>query len=130
MTSKQISPEISQFIHERIQSVEQLDVLFLLARDPSRLWTAEQVASELRSTPTSIRRWLDNLRTQKLLIQNEPFSFVFAPEDPALVTLIDLLRDIYPQQRVRIIEMIFNKPAFRLESFANAFRWREDDKDG
>ena len=130
MINGAIPSDISDFIHNRIQSVEQLDVLFLLAAEPAKTWTAETVSQELRSSASSVKRWLQNLKDQSLIAQDEAGSYFFKPEDPALHKLIDDLREVYRHHRVRIIEMIFNKPAFRLQSFADAFRWKEDDKDG
>jgi hypothetical protein len=118
----------TRFIFESIQSVEQIEILLLLASDAARDWSAEGVAKELRSSPRSAERWLENLRSQRLVTSatNSPTTFRFAPQSDELRATVTELAEVYASHRVAIIELIFNKPAARMKSFADAFKLRED----
>ncbi len=116
-----------RFLLESIESVEQIEILLRLAADPTRAWTADAIAKELRSSPRSTRRWLDNLKAQRLLsYQQSSGEFRFAPQTDELKDRVTELAGLYSTFRVAIIEVIFNKPAARLRSFADAFKIRED----
>jgi hypothetical protein len=43
-----ISPEVRQFVVERIHSVAQLELLLVLRRDPSVEWTVPMASAEMR----------------------------------------------------------------------------------
>jgi hypothetical protein len=57
-------------------------------------------------------------------------QYQFAPVDPAIAPAVAALAGLYATHRVSIISMIFSKPADRLRSFADAFRFRKDKNDG
>ncbi len=65
--SSGISRAVEQFIHDNINSVEQLEVLLLLAADPQREWTATRVSQELRIQPESAANRLADLHSRGIL---------------------------------------------------------------
>ncbi len=117
---------LRSFLLERISSVEQLEILLLLASAPGTVWNAGKVSRELRSSPRSALSWLENLKGQKILTEPTSGDYTFAPASEDVRTLVRDLAELYPQHRVSIIEIIFNKPAEKMRTFARAFLWRDE----
>jgi hypothetical protein len=111
-----------------IQSVEHLEVLLLLASTATRSWTADAVARELRGSPRSAARWLADLVTRGFAAAatDAPDAFRYAPATPALAAQVEATAACYAVRRVAVIETIFAKPVARMQTFARAFRLRED----
>lgn len=126
MSLEDIRSELRGFILEEIHSVEQLEILLLLAAKREISWTPEEVAKELRTNVNSATRWLQHLKNRKFLQD----SYRYQPANSELEAKVEGLRSLYSQRRVSLIELIFNKPVSRVQSFANAFRVKEDKKDG
>lgn len=126
---RKISDRVRQFVLENIDSVELLEVLRLLASDPTRAWSPDQVSRELRSSPTSIAKRLADLGVRGILeVSVDPtFSYRFAVQDPELRATVEELVQIYPQFRSRLIRLIYSKPNDKITVFADAFRFRERD---
>jgi hypothetical protein len=128
MSKEGLDPAVLAFILERIESVEQLEILLLLATDPGRCWSPDTIAKELRSSPRSAEKWLKTLAAHGLLKRCETadIQFAFGPQTEELRRRVALLAAAYLTRRVTVIETIFNKPVAKMNSFANAFRLRED----
>lgn len=126
MSLHDIPSVLRVFILDEIHSVEQLEILLLLAARREISWTPEEVAKELRTSVNSAGRWLQYLKSRRLLVD----AYRFEPPSADVDKLIGDLRVLYSQRRVSLIELIFNKPASQVQSFANAFRVKEDKKDG
>ncbi len=120
-----ISDEVRAFIQSHIHSVEQLEVLLLLRRERSRLFTGEEAARELRVHPESTTRWLDDLCARRLVVR-EGDRFRFAPDGPALERSLNGLAAAYADARVAVIQVIFSKPTDVLRSFADAFKLKRE----
>jgi len=59
--------DVRQFLHQNIDSVEQLEVLLLLWRTPERGWTSDEVATAVYSHPSPVVRGLSKLNGKGLL---------------------------------------------------------------
>lgn len=122
MRQAHLSILVTRFIEDNIQSVEQLEILILLAAHPEKTWTAESVSKELRSSPRSVERWLRQL-SERRLITTENDSYGMHPD---LKELVQQVSEAYATYRVSIIEMIFSRPQTRLQTLADAFKFRKD----
>ncbi len=101
MASDGIPITIASFILDRIESVEQMEILILLAAEPGKIWNADLVAREQRTSPRSTERWLDNLTSQKLLIQDgKNYRF---PTNSEFKAVVDELGKTYTSMRVAVI---------------------------
>lgn len=127
--SDSIPEEARRLIAERINSVEQLEVLLLLRKDEEREWCAEEVSDELRSSPTSAARRLADLFAHDLLAMRQGSNtlYRYCPGSETLRRAVDALARAYAERRFTVIDMIFSKPVEKLRVFADAFRVREDD---
>ncbi|HEY7504647.1 MAG TPA: hypothetical protein VH700_11145 [Gemmatimonadales bacterium] len=124
MTS--LPEDVRQFLHQNIESVEQLEVLLLLWRTAERGWTSEEVATAVYSHPSSVVRRLAMLLGQGLLREREPGCFQYAPrtaEQHAAVTHLD---HMYRERRVAVITLIASKPIENVRAFSDAFRIRRN----
>jgi hypothetical protein len=118
--------DVRQFLHQNIESVEQLEVLLLLWRTAERGWTSEEVATAVYSHPSSVVRRLAMLLGQGLLREREPGCFQYAPltaEQHAAVTHLD---HMYRERRVAVITLIASKPIENVRAFSDAFRIRRN----
>lgn len=123
MPRDQLPPNIREFIGRNVRSLEQLEILLLVARDHETVWTVQSVYDVILSTKPSVERWLDEFSRLGLL-RKEPhlestYRFIAAEKD---ATEIRELGQLYRTKPVRIIEAIFNAGRNSAQSFADAFR--------
>lgn len=125
-------PEVAALLSQHISSVEELEILLLLRRQPDRSWDATAVAEELRTSPSSAANRLGELCSGGLIQESESsdHGFRYGPASPAVRAAVDQLAELYAEAPFRVIDMIFAKPIANLRVYADAFRYRKDDPDG
>lgn len=116
--------DVRHFLHENIDSVEQLEVLLLLWRTPERGWTCDEVATAVYSHPSSVVRRLAMLFGQGLLREYEPGCYRYAPRTSDLHDTVTRLDHVYRERRVAVITLIASKPIENVRAFSDAFRIR------
>lgn len=132
---REISEAVRAFLHGHVDSVIVLEVLLLLHGSPGRHWTDDEVARELRVTPSWVSGMLRGLHEQGVLGRRaEPAAYRFEPSDHRHIAALAELAEAYATRRVTITQMIFTKapptpPPAALRSFADAFRIRREAKD-
>jgi hypothetical protein len=123
----QLSSRLRAFLRRSIPSVEHVEMLVLLRADPSRSWSAGEVAEELRRSAQSAAARLRELQRSKLAVRYEDGRYAYlAGEDDDVVA--ELERE-YSVRRVRLIESIYAPGGDPARFFADAFRLWEDDGD-
>lgn len=130
--SNGVPHDVQQLIDEHITSVEQLEILLLLAARPDVAWTPEQVREEIRTSTSSAVSRLEDLRTHGFLVEvdDRDDAFQFRPRSEATRAAVEHLATIYRERRFTIIDLIFAKPIDRLRVYADAFRFRKDKPGG
>lgn len=116
----ELSPALVAFVRQHINSIETLEVLLLLYRQPDRAWSADAVAAELRIQPRSAAVRLAALEKAGLLSIEVEAGRRFNGAAEARPRVVEL-DGAYQTHRVRIIELIFSKPADNMRVFADAF---------
>jgi len=116
--------DVHRFLYHNIDSVEQLEVLLLLRRGLDRGWTAEEVARELYSHPSSILHRMTSLAGRGLLRELEPACYQYAPRSAELHETVTRLAELYRRRRVAVITLIASKPIENVRAFSDAFRFR------
>jgi hypothetical protein len=128
-----ISARVQQFIADHVDSVMQLEVLLLLAGQPGKVWTAPELAAQLRIDPAWVETQLRTMAAGGLVVAGEgggqAAQFRFGPRTPELNAAVDELAHAYADRRVTVIGLIFAKPLDKIRSFADAFRIRKDRAD-
>jgi hypothetical protein len=112
-------PEAAQrFVRRYITSLGQLEVLLLLAGNPSRWWSCDAVADELRTSDVAARQALRQLVSTYLLEfrgAGPNASFRFQPEDGTARTLVPLLRQLY-RHRLTALAAFIHDPRYAVGS--------------
>lgn len=122
MGEEDIPRDVRRFIFEKVNSVELLEVLFLLRLNESKSWCAQAASDELRANPTSISQRFAYLQKLDLVEADptDPEQFHYAPKTPEARKLIDQLADAYRVRRTTVLEMIFS-PMKKAIDLASAF---------
>lgn len=120
-----ISPEVTQFLRTYIQSVEQLEVLALLHRDPKREWTVRMVYDVILSNETSLANRLAEFTERGILVSTPSSTYRYDPKTAELHFAVELTLKTYQTHHVRVIETIFGTGPDPVQSFADAFRIRK-----
>src|SRR5687768_6113646 len=78
---RRLSPRAPELLREFIKSVHDLDMILVLHRDPSRWWSAEQIAEELSMRADVAARALEALAGRNLLDVRvgETLAYCWAP---------------------------------------------------
>lgn len=124
----EIDKSVCEFIREHIGSVIELEGLLLLSRDPSRSWTAAEVARELRITADWTQEFLTKLRTKGLLRERPGRvpAYAFDGSSYAFSQTVSRLAQAYARQRISVVELIYSKPDDEILTFADAFKfWKK-----
>jgi hypothetical protein len=130
MSVSGIPDEVARFVTKHIDSVEQLEVLLLLSGSSDRQWSAAGVAQELRIAPESAAYRLTDLAARGLLETDggtEPL-YRYRPRSGVADQAVSGLAQAYRERRVSIINLIFSKPLDKIQTFADAFKLRKDQK--
>lgn len=127
LTHLGVPDDMLVFLRGAVHSAEQLEILLLLHREPERWWSPEQVASLLGATLDSVSLSLRRLVNRQLLVQQrqDPGVFRFAPQDSQAWEATTRLAHLYGQRRVTVLTAIAMGPMDDVQSFADAFVWRD-----
>jgi hypothetical protein len=116
--------DVSRFLHQHIDSVEQLEMLLLARMSPGRSWSATDMARELYSQPAAIAQRFATLLGHGLLRETSPGFVQYAPRSVELDAMVGRLTEAYRERRVAIISLIAAKPMDNVKAFSDAFRIR------
>lgn len=126
VAADELSPTLQRFIIDHISSVDQLETLLLLYRNPLTDFTAEEVSARLYTTPEAARTRLEDLRGRALVSQvDTKKTYRFAPLSNEAVAVVDALAKAYKERPVSVITLIYSKPPANLQAFSDAFRLRK-----
>ena len=120
--------EIEQFIGQHIESLAQLETLLLLRREPGRSWSCADLARQLYVTTDVCTAIVTDLeRRGFLLLDAANVDLIrYRSAGPEADRLIDQLAELYQQRRVAVITQIYSKPVKKVQTFADAFRFRRE----
>lgn len=127
MADNALPVEVRQLIARHLATMEQVDVLLLLARAGGQWRTAEEIRSELRLDEKGVTaRTFDELRVAGLIEQDGgvPVRYRYAPSDARDRAAVELLALAYNERPVTLVRAIYARPT-PAQSFADAFRLRK-----
>jgi hypothetical protein len=109
-----ISPEVRQFVVERIRSVAQLELLLVLRRDPSVEWTVPMASAEMRYPRDWVAEQLLGFHRAGLVETGArvELSYRYEPRG-CLARIVDELAETFSRRPRAITAMIF-ADAFRI----------------
>ena len=103
----ELSGELSLFIKQYITSLEQLEILLLLFREPGRVWTIEQVFKVTQTNLDSVAKRLNGLVQSGFLVAEGAAASVFR-FDPATRELkqhVSELQQAYAVSKFKVIDV-------------------------
>ena len=120
---------VIRFIRDRIDSVPHLETVLLLAKEPSRTWTGEEIAARLYIGADAARAILQDLVRRQLAAARPDGAAWHYDErwDPTGEEMTTVERT-YRQQLVRVASLIHSKGSAALRDFARAFDLKKDPK--
>lgn len=128
MADGEITTEIQSFIARHIESVEKLEILLTLHREPDKAWSVQEVYQKRQSSLPWIARNLRDLNAQGFLQREANDCFRYAPISSDLNEQLVALDMAYQNRRIKVIELIFSKSTDDLRKFADAFRIRKENE--
>ena len=126
MTNNPISDELQKFIAAHIHSVEQMEILCLLAENPSKAWSEDDVFKHIQSSHDSVASNLRSFLAKGLLVFEPATSYRFISDGKESARLALELVRTYRERRVTIVELIYRRSSDPIRNFADAFRIRKD----
>ncbi|HVZ99994.1 MAG TPA: hypothetical protein VG841_06740 [Caulobacterales bacterium] len=123
-----LDTDLQDFLGGVVRSVWTLELLLLLRRRSPDGLTPEQLTRELRATPTLVLDCLRQLETAGVAA-SEAGAWRFAPSSPRLAELCGRLELAYLERPVAVVDAIMASPNARLKNFADAFRFKDKEKD-
>ena len=122
------TPELQQFIAQHIESLAQLETLLLMRQDPQRQWTCAELSRLLYITPDMCSRLVGDLVQHGFVrpVADAETCYQYHAANPDLDRLLGDLAAIYHDRRVAVITQIYSRPQKKVQTFADAFRLRQE----
>ena len=120
-------PELATFVREHFRSVWAVELLLVLKRDPERCWAPADLVRELRASTGLVNDNLARFERAGLAVLDDGACWRYRPAATALSNLCDQLEAAYRERPVSIVNIIA-APRDPLQSLANAFKFRGEDK--
>ena len=131
MTGNDLPAEVRQLITRHLASMEQVDVLLLLAGAPEQWQSSEEISRTLRIDEKGVApRTFDELRAASLVESDDghPPRYRYAPANESDRAAVELLALAYNERPVTLVRAIYARPT-PAQSFADAFRLRKKEED-
>jgi hypothetical protein len=121
-----ISDKLSRFIMERLPSVEQIEIVLLLRRDPARAWTAPEVSQDLGTPPESTAMRLFLLASNGVIVFDGSsglprYRYTAGASEEDMVELAAA----YESDRAALVSLVGGGTPDPLRSFADAFKLKK-----
>lgn len=119
-----IPPAVRRFLDQRVDDVEQLEIVLLLQRHSDRSWSAADVADALRLTTRRVEQQLEALAGRELLDVRlgGDVRYRFKPATDALASTTRQLADCYRDRRSEVVSFVSSRGLRPLRDFSDAFR--------
>ncbi|HEX2120479.1 MAG TPA: hypothetical protein VHL59_02455 [Thermoanaerobaculia bacterium] len=120
------SAALTDFLRQRLTSIDQIDIVLLLLNDPSRAWTAPEVAVALGTAHESAAMRLFLLASGGLIAFEAAGipRYRYTRADPETHRLLGELAEVYATNRAAIAALV-GAPPDPLRSFADAFKLKK-----
>ncbi len=120
---------IDQFLQEQIDTVPHLEALLLLWNSRPKPWLVEDMAQGLYLAPEATKEILDELVLKDLIVNVsgacETYCYESTPDRDELLAAVE---STYRHELIRVSRLIHSKPSAALRAFAQAFRFKKDQK--
>ncbi len=120
-----VEKNVSEFLRSTFRSIWSLELLFLLADDPARCWSNQEMVAALRASDLVVDQAIDNLNAAGLLVPEHEGRFRYAPPSAEVRSLVISARSLYAHSPDAVRRMIIRSQSNHLLKFADAFKFRK-----
>jgi len=120
---------IGRFLDGNIESMEQLEILRILGDDPTREWSAADLAREVQTSPQVLASDLALLCARGFLtsVLRETMLFCrYSPRTPELEQSTGRLLQFYKERPVTLIRMVYARVGGTFWTFVDPFGLRKE----
>jgi hypothetical protein len=128
MTKTPVPDDVRRFVLTSVPSVPYLEALLLLRSESVRAWDAFHVAARLYIGEPQALETLQALQAAGVAARTAEGRFQYAPGTPDLQALLDSVAHTYAANLVGVTELIHSRIDKRAQQFADAFRWKKEDR--
>ena len=129
MDDSAFSQEFLEFLRAAIPSVSAAELLLLAFRQPDRWWTLEDLLREIPAgasiSQTDVVNCMETLRSCGLVESNAEKCLRYRAATAVLDEQVRTLARAYDERPVTLIRMIYALRDTRIQSFADAFKFRK-----
>lgn len=121
--------DVRRFLDEHIESLEQLEILRVLAEDPGREWSAGELAAEIQAEAATAATHVTSLAARGLVTTSARGGETVARHGARPAELVNRLAKVlaaYRERPVTMIKLVYAKANERLRAFSDAFRLRKE----
>jgi hypothetical protein len=121
--------EVRRFTERNIESIDQLEILRVLAETPEKEWDAVALAAAIQADAKEVGLHLAALHGRGLLVAEKRTDWVgrHGPHTPELEAQVSRLLELYRERPVSMIKMVYAQAASPLRAFAEAFQLRKEE---
>jgi hypothetical protein len=117
---------VDRFLRGSLRSVWELELLLLLRRQRTRLWTGDELVRDLRASILIVSDALDTLQKAGLVSKNLNDQYQYWPIAPELDQLVEDVASAYASSPVAVTQAILSAPSSSVRIFADAFKIKKD----
>jgi hypothetical protein len=129
MAGKAIPDNLRRYLLASSLTVPHVEAILLLRHDPQSHWDAPALASRLYVPERRARQLLGELVEMRIFAEDASAAqYTYRPQSAELASLLDQLADEYARHLVEITRLIHTATSTAAEQFADAFRFRKDDR--
>ena len=124
-----ITPDVREMVRKRVTSMDHVEVIVRLRGRPDAGMTETQLREATRLDATQLARAVQDLvRGEIISFDDASRTYRYAPRSEEDRAAIESLVQLYHQRPVTLVKLIYSMPSIAIDSFADAFRLREDKK--
>lgn len=120
--------DLCSFMQQCTPSVEAVELLLMLARNPGRAWTPAELTQALHPTvitEQAVREFLNGYVSCGLVERRSDGLFVYSQPPPDLSRIVAALEKAYNERPVSLVRLIYALKDKKIRSFAEAFKLRK-----
>jgi DNA-binding MarR family transcriptional regulator len=135
VTDDSISEEVRKAVVLLVDSLDQLEVLLMLYREPERAWSADEAAATLGVAPGSAARLLAKMEARGVAASaaSSETRWRYRPAGESQAAAAALIAQAHGTRRIALINHVATLALERVRELAEAFRvgaGKERKKDG
>lgn len=121
-----VPASVREFIRERLQALEQLEVLLLMRSESGRSFSVEELSTSLQTRPILIEAALAHLSHHRLVASEpgRPPRYRYAPAEQTIAPTVDALALGYDEARAEVLALISSDALGRVRRRVHQLRDR------